>query len=200
MTTPQDQILFAVGGLVELAQPDAKGAAQLLADSIRTALSTPSPTGDAGEPVAWRYRIEGGSDWLICQLPLPKASFSFDWQPLYATPPTGADALDARWVSVDERMPGLGPNAFVLATYCTNYGKPRVVRAYFAPKHTIETSGEMDEFADYSEEDDCYYTPEGWYECNAHEETNWLIDEVVTHWMPLPAPPAIASTEGEKHV
>ncbi len=100
------------------------------------------------------------------------------------------------WISVEERLPGLGPNCFVLATYRTNYGKPRVVRAYFAPKHTIECNGDETEFADYSEEDDCYYVPEGWYECNAHEETNWLIDEVVTHWMPLPAPPegAMAAT------
>ena len=95
------------------------------------------------------------------------------------------------WAPVTENMPGLGPNAFVLATYVTDYGKPRVVRAYFAPKHTIESCNDADEFADYSEEDDCYYTPEGWYECNAHEETNWLIDEVVTHWMPLPKPPNV---------
>lgn len=102
------------------------------------------------------------------------------------------------WISVEDRMPGLGPNCCVLATYQTNYGKPTVVRAYFAPKHTIESTNDADEFADYSEEDDCYYTPEGWYECNTHEETNWQIDKQVTHWMPLPkAPVAIdrASTQ-----
>ena len=33
------------------------------------------------------------------------------------------------------------------------------------------------------------YWPEGWYESNEHEETSWCVDETVTHWMPLPAPP-----------
>lgn len=67
------------------------------------------------------------------------------------------------------------------------YGKDRTLRAFYAPRFTIEDTNEY-EAAEYSEEQDQNYLKEGWYECNEHEEVNWMIEFPVTHWMPLPKP------------
>lgn len=45
---------------------------------------------------------------------------------------------------------------------------------------------------EYDEELDAYIIPEGWWEYkhyNGDDEHNHCIDDVVTHWMPLPEPP-----------
>ena len=63
-----------------------------------------------------------------------------------------------------------------------------VLRARWIGHHTTEASdfeGELD----YDEATDCYYWPEGWYEWNEFDETNWGISGTVTHWMPLPKYP-----------
>ena len=94
---------------------------------------------------------------------------------------------DVQWIPVSERMPGSGE--FVLAYLKNPLGKGRRIRAFWATKRTLESSGEFDDWADYDEEKDCYYTPEGWYEANEYEETHWHVTDPVTHWMPLPEPP-----------
>ena len=61
-------------------------------------------------------------------------------------------------------------------------------------KNNTEDSGwvwETDGF-EYDEELDAYIIPEGWWEYkhyNGDEQNNYAIDDVVTHWMPLPKPP-----------
>lgn len=61
--------------------------------------------------------------------------------------------------------------------------------AEYIPYMTIPEEDYMaDEFygdGDYNEEEDAYYTPEGWYEYQSEAETNWKISVNVTHWMPL---------------
>jgi hypothetical protein len=38
---------------------------------------------------------------------------------------------------------------------------------------------------DYNEDQDVFYTPEGFYEWQSEPEINWKISAKVTHWMPL---------------
>jgi hypothetical protein len=97
-----------------------------------------------------------------------------------------SDAAQA-WVPVSERMPESGK--YVLAFGHYENGNTRRIRAKWCAKHTEESTGDWDEFGDYDEEQDTYYTPEGWYECNEFEETNWKVEFTVTHWMPLPPEP-----------
>lgn len=86
------------------------------------------------------------------------------------------------WTATADKMPA--PCMNVLAYN----GKKQPIRAMRVPAKTLEASGDGD-FGEYDEATDEMWWPEGWYETNAYEETHWLVDEPVTHWMPLPLPP-----------
>jgi len=62
-----------------------------------------------------------------------------------------------------------------------------VIRAHWIPKFT-ESGDNYQGDPDYDEERDAYYCPEGWYECNEYEDTNWRISGTVLAWMDLPEP------------
>lgn len=101
------------------------------------------------------------------------------------------------WNLAADELPASGKT--VLAFYLNSHGMGRRIRAMHVKRFTVEA----EEFADpdtqcceYSEQDDCYYTTEGWYELI----DNWpdysscaVIEGVVTHWMPLPAAPSAGS-------
>lgn len=42
---------------------------------------------------------------------------------------------------------------------------------------------------EYCEETDDYIIPEGWWEQNMYSEEFGIVDDFVTHWMPLPKYP-----------
>lgn len=101
------------------------------------------------------------------------------------------------WSLAADELPSCGKP--VLAYYLNSHGMKRRIRAMHVKRFTVEA----EEFADpdtqcveYSEQDDCYYTTEGWYELI----DNWpdysscaVIEGVITHWMPLPAAPSAGS-------
>jgi hypothetical protein len=101
------------------------------------------------------------------------------------------DGLGA-WVQVAERLPAAGQT--VLACYRNRADKVRRIRAHWIAAKSIE-AGTEDECSEYDEDADTYWTPEGWYE----QIDNWgdysavaVCEGTVTHWMPLPPPPASA--------
>lgn len=97
------------------------------------------------------------------------------------------------WISVKDRLPieGMSVNAY----YVNQYKNGRIIRAKYIRKHSDEyydIDGCGDIGSDYSEELDCYYYPEGWYEQmdNWNEYSSCLVVEgEVSHWQPLPEPP-----------
>ena len=99
------------------------------------------------------------------------------------------------WISVKDRLPESQCPVLVVAV-SKGMGLPYIFKAAHINHHEITedeygwTDGEYD--SEYDEENDCFWIPECWYECNAVEgNTNWVMDEdyTITHWMPLPQPP-----------
>lgn len=111
-----------------------------------------------------------------------------------------APAADA-WIQVSERLPDSGST--VIAYYLSSYGKGRAIRAQHVEAWTIEAEDVADvdtDCVEYSEQDDCYYLLQGWYECidNWDEYYRVAVTEgPITHWMPLAAAPAQSTTEGQ---
>lgn len=93
------------------------------------------------------------------------------------------------WIPVEERMPPSGMN--VLAFFRNSYDKGRTIRAFWAAPHSMEAS-EEDNCGAVEETDDGDFLRSGWYESNENDEISYGVSERVTHWMPLPAPPALA--------
>ncbi len=88
------------------------------------------------------------------------------------------------WIKVTHRLPESGVP--VLAFVTNESGKTRRIRAQWCAKFTEESDGDD---AEYCEEKDTYYSPEGWYESNEYDEVNWFVHDPVSHWMPLPEGP-----------
>lgn len=97
------------------------------------------------------------------------------------------------WIPVTERLPESGVHVLVACEMRGQYLIGRYVcDGYYAKAKTQPSYGNPDECAvEYSEEDDEYYLLEGWYEVikNWDDYNSIVIDDFVTHWMPLPEPP-----------
>ncbi len=98
-----------------------------------------------------------------------------------------AKKIELSWIDVDDFKPPI--MRYLLVLQKTDSGKSIPVIARYVPKFTEELSGIDDEdFAEYNENDDTYYIPEGWYE----QQLNWdyysdiYIHDRITHWMLLP--------------
>ena len=105
------------------------------------------------------------------------------------------DTAGDGWLPIDT-----APNGqTVLVFYRNVCGKARVIKAEYYPKHFLPAS-DMNyeaEDADYCEEKDEYYTPQGWYELidNWDDYSHIRADISPTHWQPLPNPPAESAKE-----
>lgn len=94
------------------------------------------------------------------------------------------------WIDVNEKMPEPGQKCYIAILY--DNGKYFQSTATWIPAKHITTDDfnyEGDD-AEYDEDKDEYWTPQGWYENQYEPDTSWrLPEEKVTHWMPLPPAP-----------
>jgi hypothetical protein len=100
----------------------------------------------------------------------------------------------SEWISVSERLPESGAHCLLCCELRCIDGtrRPYVCDGFHVERFNIKASGVDDEcVTEYNEEDDEYYISEGWYEVikNWGEYSCIVIDDFVTHWMPLPEPP-----------
>ena len=88
------------------------------------------------------------------------------------------------WQSIESAPKGKD----ILVYYKNCFDKGRMVIACYIEPFTEESDND---YAEYSEEHDNYFTPEGWYEQieNWDEYSGLLITDTITHWMPLPTKP-----------
>lgn len=105
-----------------------------------------------------------------------------------------------QWVSVEDRLPE--PETDVLIV-CNRNGYVFVTPAIYEDGKmlTQESAWNWSDiygYGLYSEEDDDYYIPEGWWEnrqFNPDDVYNNPVDCTVTHWMPLPGAPEGGKTD-----
>lgn len=97
------------------------------------------------------------------------------------------------WISVKDRLPK-AEVAVIVLTVSDNGYKTITTAMYENGKVSTDDSTwfwyEID--FDYDEDNDRYLIPEGWWEYrhfNPDEVYNNSIDDVVTHWMPMPMLP-----------
>jgi hypothetical protein len=109
--------------------------------------------------------------------------------------PSAEEISNTGWIPIEEAQPKPQQKVYVV---CENpkYGGG-VVRfqtmAEYIPYMTVKDEDYMSDdylgYGDYNEEEDEYYTPEGFYEWQSEADMNWKILAKVTHWMPLIALP-----------
>ena len=93
-----------------------------------------------------------------------------------------------RWIPVTERLPENGVHV-LLSCKCGSCAY--VCDGFHTEKYSKPTQFYEDIDADYNEDTDEYYFPEGWWEVikNWDDYSCVAIEDTVTHWMPLPEPP-----------
>jgi hypothetical protein len=94
-------------------------------------------------------------------------------------------------VPVSERLPE--PHTKVIAHYLNDLGNSRTILAEWVPaKSRTDDCLVDDDFAEYDEEADEYYWPEGWYESIENWDDYGAVfvhEGMITHWQPLPPRP-----------
>lgn len=105
-----------------------------------------------------------------------------------------ADVAPVGWTSVKDRLPK--PETEVLAA-CVRNGYRFICPVIYENGTTLAQDSiwnwhELYNYGTYSEENDDYFVPEGWWETRQFtpdDVYNNPVDCAVTHWMPLPEPP-----------
>ena len=93
-----------------------------------------------------------------------------------------------RWIPVTERLP---ENDVPVLLSCKCGAGAYVCDGFHTEKYSTPIPFYEDIDADYDEEADEYYFPEGWWEVikNWDDYSCVAIEDTITHWMPLPEPP-----------
>lgn len=105
-----------------------------------------------------------------------------------------ADVAPVGWISVKDRLPE--PETEVLAV-CVRNGYRFICPVIYETGTTLTQDSiwnwyELYNYGAYSEENDDYFVPEGWWETRQFtpdDVYNNPVDCAVTHWMPLPELP-----------
>ena len=101
--------------------------------------------------------------------------------------------VDEKWISVTERLPESGVHVLACCRvkWLGGGGRNYVCDAFYSAPKAVICSYNDDIEAEYDEDTDEYYMPEGWWEVikNWDDYSCVAIADFVTHWMPLPQPP-----------
>lgn len=112
-----------------------------------------------------------------------------------------ADVAPVGWISGGDKLPE--PETEVLAV-CVRNGYRFICPVIFEDGTMLTQNSmwnwyELENYGTYSEENDDYFIPEGWWEnrrFTPDDIYNNPVDCTITHWMPLPEPPMSARMDG----
>lgn len=104
------------------------------------------------------------------------------------------DAQKPEWISVKDGSPKSEQEVFI---YCNRGGFKFVCPAIYEDGTMLTQNSrwnwnDLEEYGTYSEENDDYFVPKGWWEnrqFTPDDMYNCPVDCEVTHWMELPKPP-----------
>lgn len=107
---------------------------------------------------------------------------------------TEKDEKKPEWISVKDGPPKNEQEVFI---YCNRGGFKFVCPAIYEDGTMLTQNSrwnwnDLEEYGTYSEENDDYFVPKGWWEnrqFTPDDVYNCPVDCEVTHWMPLPEPP-----------
>ncbi|OBY75928.1 DUF551 domain-containing protein [Acinetobacter gyllenbergii] len=86
------------------------------------------------------------------------------------------------WISVEDQMPAYSTPVLVLCSKAPyKVDGLKITVASYVSKEELEQTME-----DYDDRDEDWYAEVSLFNS---DYGSWLMDETVTHWMPLPAPP-----------
>lgn len=105
-----------------------------------------------------------------------------------------ADVEPVNWISVEDKLPA---NETEVLAVCVRNGYCFVCPVIYEDGTVLTQDSvwnwyELDNYGTYSEENDDYFVPKGWWEnrqFTPDDVYNNPVDCAVTHWMPLPEPP-----------
>lgn len=112
----------------------------------------------------------------------------------YAENLPAADVEQGNWISVEDKLPA---NETEVLSVCVRNGYCFVCPVIYEDGTVLTQDSvwnwyELDNYGTYSEENDDYFVPKGWWEnrqFTPDDVYNNPVDCAVTHWMPLPEPP-----------
>lgn len=107
------------------------------------------------------------------------------------THPSPPEGMVGGWIALPGALPKPGTPVLL------DIGKKYPIRAMWAAKHTVPAAGDDTDWGEYDEATDQYWCPEGWYEWNEHEDTNWAVSATPRAWASLPPTTSAGSGKGE---
>lgn len=108
------------------------------------------------------------------------------------------------WISVEDRLPENEMPVLICATRKLENREIRIISKaiHTDGEHNTETSSLLWDSSDmdweYYDKYDAEIIPEGWWEDADYIEQFSEVYDFVTHWMPLPVPPAEQKKEEER--
>ena len=97
-------------------------------------------------------------------------------------------AMKTRWIPVSEKMPARLQRVYVVCKDNVSDVRYQTIAEYVPYMSVKEEDYMHPEYyreGDYNEEEDVFYTKQGFYEWQSESDIYYRISAHVTHWMPL---------------